>query len=34
MILTIFEVQSNLFFTDSKGTGIGVRIIEVSVVES
>ena len=26
-------VQSNLFITDTKGTGISVRIIEVSVLE-
>ena len=26
-------IQSNLFVTDTKGTGIGVRIIEVSVLE-
>ena len=26
-------IQSNLFITDTKGTGIGVRIIEVSVLE-
>ena len=26
-------VQSNLFITDTKGTGISVRVIEVSVLE-
>ena len=26
-------IQSNLFITDTKGTGISVRIIEVSVLE-
>ena len=26
-------VQSNLFITDIKGTGISVRIIEVSILE-
>ena len=26
-------LQSNLFITDTKGTGISVRIIEVSILE-
>ena len=27
------RLQSNLFITDTKGTGISVRIVEVSVLE-
>ena len=32
-IKPISLVQSNLFITDTKGTGISVRITEVSVLE-
>ena len=30
---TTSQIQSNLFITDTKGTGISVHIIEVSVLE-